>query len=879
MVNWMRRWRRRLRALIDRQTWRREMDEEMRFHLDMEAEELERQGVDPREARREARIRFGGVERFKQEAREARGMRPIDDLLQDLRYGARRLARRPGLSLLAIFMLALGIGATTAIFSLAHQIIIEPQPYPDDDRLLRIYGRNEERGWLQMSVSAPNFVDLRSLNRSFESMGAYTFGSAVLTDLEEPERLSAGRITPGLFPLLGIEPLQGRNFLPDEGIEGGENRVVLVSHSFYTQHFEPGTRVTGTALTLNGEPFTVVGVLPPGEYYLAWNDVYVPYVAALTGSRGNNSLVVTGRLKDDVSVELARAEMNALALRIFEQYPENNLMTGTTLRSYRSWLVGQQMPNILLILMGAVGFVLLVACANLANMLLAQAAGRSREAAISAALGAGRGRMLRQMITESTLLAVVGGILGVFLALWCVDLLKSLDPGTIPRLAQVDVNGWVLLFAFVLTVLVGMVAGMLPALQVSRAPIAETLKERGSAQAGGREQSRIRDSLVVVEMALSITLLIGAGLMIRSFVQLQKVETGFVAEGRLVFDIELPRSAYGQRDALQGFFDPLLKRIEMLPPVEAVGAVSFAPMDPWNTNMPIVAEGQSVEEGQRAPIAEWRLATPGYFHAVGLTLLRGRVWRDLSAEEYGAGVVISESLARQLWPDQDAVGRRVLLWASPDRTATVIGVVSDMLERGLESGAMNIVFISYGWGLRHQPTFVVHTRGEPAAVTPSIRAALAEIDPYLPISNVRTLDEIVTGSMAGRRLLTFIFIVFAAVALVLACAGIYGVMAYSVSRRRSEMAVRVTLGAFPSDVVRLIVKQGMRLALLGAVIGILGSLGLSQFMRTLLFEVTPLDPLAWFAVTIVLVGTALLSCVVPALRASRLDPVIALREE
>jgi putative ABC transport system permease protein len=879
MVNWMRRWRRRLRALIDRQTWRLEMDEEMRFHLEMEAEELERQGVDPREAHRAARIRFGGVERFKQEAREARGMRPIEDLLQDLRYGTRRLARRPGLSLLAILMLALGIGATTAIFSLAHQIIIEPLPYPDGYRLIRIYGRNEERGWLQMSVSAPNFVDLRSLNGSFESMGAYTFGSAVLTDLGEPERLSAGRITPELFPLLGIEPLEGRNFLPEEGIEGGENRVVLVSHSFYTQHFEPGTRVTGTTLTLNGEPFTVVGVLPPGEYYLAWNDVYVPYVAALTGNRGSNSLVVTGRLKDDVSLEQARAEMNDLALRILEQYPENNLMTGATLRSYRSWLVGQQMPNILVILMGAVGFVLLVACANLANMLLAQAAGRSREVAISGALGAGKGRMLRQMITESTLLATVGGTLGVLLALGCVDLLKSLDPGTIPRLAQVDVNGWVLLFAFVLTVLVGMVAGMLPALQVFRAPIAEALKEGGSTQAGGKEQSRIRDSLVVVEMALSIALLIGAGLMIRSFVQLQKVETGFVAEGRLVFDIELPRSAYGQRDALQGFFDRLQERVEMLPPVEAVGAVSLAPMDPWPTNMPVVAEGQSVEQGQRIPIAEWRLATPGYFHAVGLTLLRGRVWRDLGVEEYGAGVVISESLARQLWPDEDAVGRRVQLWASPDRTATVIGVVSDMLERGLEFGAMNIVFISYGCGLRHQPTFVVHTRGEPAAVTPSIRAALAEIDPNLPVSNVRTLDEIVTGSMAGRRLLTFIFVVFAAVALVLACAGVYGVIAYSVSRRRPEMAVRVTLGALPSDVVRLIVKQGMKLALLGAGIGILASLGLSQFMRTLLFEVTPLDLRSWFAVTIVLVGTALLSCVVPALRASRLDPVIALREE
>lgn len=866
-----------------------DLDDEVRFHIEMETEKNIKRGMDRDEARREAMRDFGGVEVTKEHVREESRARFLETLLQDLRYGFRRLKKRPGFTAIAIVMMALGIGANTTIFSVVNRILLSPLPYKEPDRLYRIYGRNDIRGWQYSSLSQPNYVDLRDRNATFEEIGAYTAGNAVLTGESEPLQLSMGLASASLFHLLGIEPQYGRNFLPEEDADGIEPQVVLLSNELWRTQFGEDPAIVGRTLVLNNSPVTVVGVLPAGENWLQWYDLYIPLRPEPDGDRGNNIIWAFGRLKSGVSITQAQADMDALASSIVEEFPEDNEMTGVTMMPLDEWLIGGDIRTVLWVLMAAVGFVLLIACANLANMLLARATGRRREIAVSTALGAGRLRIVRQMLTESTLLTLIGGLFGILLAFWLIGALKALDPGGIPRLSLVTINGWVCSFTFGVTVLVGLLSGLAPALQAPTANVSEALKE-GARTAISSRQHRIRNTLVVTEMALSLMLLIGAGLMIRSFVVLRTVDRGFQTDNRLLFDITLPDSEYGENETLIQFFNGFLPRIESIPVVEAVGAVSAAPIEGLNTNMGYHVAGHLPGPDESMPLADWRNITPDYFKVLGLPMLQGRTFDDLSIEEavpyidreleeYRFNVVISEGVAQTLWPDSNPIGRQFCLWSEANNVGEVIGVVADMRERGLERDPRHAVYISYAVGLWNPVTFIIHTAGDPVSVMPSIRTILAEIDADLPISNIRAFDEIVTDSVATRRFTTFLLIIFAGIALILACAGIYGVMAYSVTERHGEIAIRMTLGARPAGVVRLIVGHGMKLALLGTVIGLVAAVGLSQLITGMLFGVTPVDAITYLLVTLILISTAVLSNYIPALRATKVNPVNALREE
>ena len=866
-----------------------ELSDELRMHIELEIEENIRSGMSSSEARRAALRDFGGLERTREQVRETGTVFALETLFHDLRFGFRRMVKKPGFTVIAVVMIGLGISANTTIYSVFQQVMLEPLPFEESDRIYRVWGRNDEQGWQFSSLSQPNYIDLRDRNTAFEEFGAWTFSSRVLTGSGDPMQPRVGLASTGLFRLLGIEPLIGRNFLPEEDADGIDPQVALLSYELWQNRFDGDPEVIGRSIVLNDRPLTVVGVLPRGEYWLEWYDLYLPLTANPEDSRGNNIIWAYGKLKEGVTIDRAQESLDALSLSIAEEFPENNGLTGVTMLRIDRSLIGGGTRTTLWVMMAAVGFVLLIVCANLANMMLAQATGRRKEFAIASALGAGRGRLIRQMLTESTLLTAIGGMLGLLLAVWMVGVLKTLGAGRIPRLELVTIDGWVFAFTVAITVLVGILSGMVPALQVPFSNINEAFLE-GGRMSSSRRQHRVRSALVVVEMALSVVLLIGAGLMIRSFIALQSVDRGFETDNRLVFDITLPDMPYEDGEQLAQFLDQFCSRVESMPVVAGFGAVSAAPIEGLNTNMGIYAAGNPLSEDEGMPLADWRYVTPAYFRTLGLPLLQGRVFADLGGQEaapvvdrenrqYQFNVVISESLARELWSDENPIGREAVLWAMPNMMGTVIGVVGDMRERGLESEPRNAVYMSYRIGLWNPVTFIAHTTVDPVSIMGSVRGILADIDPDLPVSNIRTFDDMVTDSVSGRRFNTILLLSFAAIALVLVCAGIYGVMAYSVTERNSEIAIRQTLGARPQTILRLIVGQGMIRAMLGVLIGLASAVALSQVMRSILFDVVPLDAVTYVMVLLLLVLTALLANYIPAVRATRINPVSALREE
>ncbi len=869
-----------------------DLDEELSFHVQMQAEEYVRRGMTPERARTEALKNLGGMEMTKEQVREVSRARFVETFLRDVRYGLRRMMKRPVFTGIAILMLALGIGANTAIFSLVYQAVIEPLPYPEPDRILSVYERNDNRGYTRSAVCEPNFLDFQERNTSFLHLGAYRRGSAVLTGPGTARQLATCLTTHGFFPTLGIESHLGRTFLPDEDISGNPARVVILAHGFWQEAFAGDQTMIGSSITLNGEPHTVVGILEPGEYWQEWYDIYLPLGADAAGDRNNHILSCFGRLRPGVTPAQAAAELDRIALEIGAENAEADL-TGTTLVPLRDWLHGQQAPRTLLVLLGAVGFVLLLACLNLANILLAQATARRREIAVISALGADRHRIIRQLITESLILTAIGGAVGVILAGWGIGFVKALDPGGIPRLEQVTLNSAVLLFTAILTIATGFAAGIIPAWQATRSPTRAILQEGGSRTISSPGRRRLQGGLVITEMALSLVLLIGAGLMLASLNGLVRSDVGFAPGDRLLFDVELPENIYSppgppptsildlasRNDRADRLLETFISRIEAHPAVQAAGAVSVAPMGSWSTNMTIItAENAGLGE-EATLLADWRYVTPHYFEAMGLGIKRGRTWYDLSNTEIMSGFICSENLAEALWPGENPLDREALLWGEEDTRAPVLGVVEDMRERGLGRDMTRAVYLSYALDLWNPVTFVVHTEGDPYAVVPDLRAILADLDPDLPIANVRTLEESLQSTLTGSRFSSVIFGLFALVALILGCAGLFGVVAYGVGERAPELAVRLTLGALPQGVVGLIVRQGMIRALIGIGLGLAAAVGLSRFMQGMLYEVTPVDPVIYATVTLILLAVAFLSCLLPALRVTRLDPIEALRTQ
>ena len=808
-----------------------------------------------------------------------------DDMFQDLRYGVRMLLKQPGFTLIAALTLALGIGANTAIFSIVNAVLLRPLPYTDPERLVQVWEFNRPQHNPRSSVAPANFLDWRAQNHVFERIAAINpFPSFNLTGSQGPERVQAARISADFFPLFGVTPMLGRYFLPDEE-QAGRNRVVVVSHGLWQRRYGSDPQLIGQSVSLNGNSFTVVGVLPPdfrfprGEF-----DLVIPL--ALEGweavARGTHPLHVYARLKAGVTLRQAQEEMGAIARRLEEQYPNTNTGKAITLVPLHEQLT-DQVRLALKVLLGAVGFVLLIACANVANLLLARSLARQKEFSVRLALGAGRGRLIRQLLTESVLLAGVGGIAGLLLALWSRQILVTLLTGAnlIPRWIEIKIDGRVLIFTLVATLVTGLVFGVAPALAAMKADLNEALKEGGRKATSGRRDQGLRHALVVSEIALAMMLLVGAGLMIQSFWRLLKVDPGFQPENVLTVDLSLPTARYPQGYQVSQFYDRLLHRIASLPGVRSVGGAAYLPFSGARNAWSFDIEGQPPLPADRVE-AEWRPVTPGYFRTMGVPLSRGRDFTEQDVDGSPGVVIINEAMARLYWPGEDPLGRRLKLQDERKKVwHTVVGVVKDVRHLGPASEPKPEMYFPYSqliypW---YPMTVVIRTESDPMRLAPAVRQAVLELDQEQPVYNIRTLEELFAKSVAPTRLHLVLFGIFAAVALILAVSGLYGVMNYSVAQRRHEIGIRMALGAQAGDVLRLVVGQGMGTTVVGVALGLVGAYAVTRLMSSLLFGVSATDPVTFTVVSAVLSTAALVACWIPARRAAKVDPMVALRHE
>jgi len=797
--------------------------------------------------------------------------------LLDFRQAIRNMRKNLGSTLLAVLMLAVGIGATSAIFSVFYSVLIEPLPFPESSRLVQLWESRVKNQWNQATFTEANFWDIQERNRTFEGIACFHEWSANLTGSGDPEQVEGGLISAGFFHVLGVNPVAGRDFLTEEDQPGHDNNVVLLRNKFWKTHFNGDPQVIGKSIRLNNKSYQVVGVLPPGEPWLDAADVFIPFVRRANPNRGSFEFQVIGRLAKGVSFQTAQADLNTIAKSLGEQYPKDDDGMGVTLSTSAEWLADKDLRTKLWVLISAVAFLLLIACVNLANLLLAKATGRTREIAVRAALGASRARIVRMVLTESLVLGLTGAIFGIVLAALAVAAIKAADPGGIPRIAELGINPWVLAFSLCAAILTGVLSGLVPALQAPYKNLVGGLREGERTQAGSRAQKRLRAVLVSAEVALSLMLLVGAGLLIRSFDRMLRVDRGFQSENRLLVAVNIPGSYEKRADAIINQF---LDRVGTAPGVQSVAAMESRPIVGWDPGMGIVSSEKPDGDNGKFPWAGWRIERGDYFRTMGIPMLKGRTFNQHDQIGKPWRIIISKRLADTLWPGQDPVGHQALLWKGQSNDpAEVIGVVANQRERGLDADPTLTVYMpSYGSG-PGPVQFAIHTAGNSTALTPSLRSMLKEIDPNLPLYNVKTMDEIVSRSMAPRRFNMLLLTIFAGVALLLALVGVYGVLAYSVGQRTAEIGLRVALGATPRSVLTLIVGQGMRPILIGIGIGLAGALGLSRFISSLLFGVKPVDPLTYGAVALLVAVAALLSCYVPARRALRIDPVAALRQE
>jgi putative ABC transport system permease protein len=799
--------------------------------------------------------------------------------VHDLRGSLRVMRAQPIMSLAIVLMLAVGVGATTAIFSVVYGVLLKPLPFPDADRLVQVSGTLPSRGWTRITLTEANFWDLHDQNSTLESFGMLGFGSFTLTGLDAPERISAGRVTTGFFRSLGVRPVAGRLFEPGEDQPGRGEALAMLSHRFWIRRFAADTGVVGRSISLDGRLYTVVGVLPPGSPWLDAGDAFVPFLRRANPNRGSFEYTGVARVKAGVSIDAAAADLSAIAKRLEAAYPAVNTGLGVIIQGSRSWIANDQLRRTLLVLLGAVVLLLFIACINVTNLLLVRASGRAREYAVRTALGATRADLVRERLTDSLLYSVVGATAGWFLASWMLRTLQALRPAGIPRLADVTLNGWVLAFAIGASLLVGLITGLIPAMRTPIANVVSALRQGGRGSAGDRSQSRMRQLFVATQVALALVLLVGAGLLVRSLLGVLAVDRGFQSENRLLLTVSVP-SSYGAA-RLEQTNQLLIDRIAALPDVASVAAVSGRPLSPGSTGLGLAAADKPDIPGAPVPWATWRVITPDYFKAMGLPLLAGREFtpQDVIAKPWRA--VISKRTADLLWPGENPIGKSAILWKGQSNRATeIIGVVGDMRERGLENDPTLAVYFPAG-GAMDATTLqlVVHTKATPGGAIPPLRAAISAVDPSLPVSNIRTLDEIVMDSVATRRITMWLLIAFAALALMLALAGVYGVLAYSISSRTSEIGVRLALGAGHGRVLRAMIVQGMMPVLAGGAVGLVIAIAASRLMQTMLFEIRPHDPITYATVLLAVGAVAGLACYLPARRVLRLDPSIALRTE
>ena len=877
MMSWRRKVLRFTRVLLNKARVEDEMDEEMRLHIELETAENIKTGMSPEEARRMALVSFGGVERFKEQGRGERGGQWLDDLQRDVRRAFRSMRSSPGYTFIALAMLALGIGANTAIFSVINAVLVQPLPFQEPDRLVQVYESHVERGWDRFSFSMPNAIDVRDLDGPFEGVGLFGGRQATMTGDGTPQQISLGTVTPGFFDVLGVKTLQGRTFVDADVDATMANPVLVLSEDLWVSNFGADPGIVGQTIQLDTEAYLVLGVLPRGMIWLG-QDAYVPLVLNPERSREDHRWAMVARLRDGVDIGVAQAQMDQLAARMGEQYGTVDEDMGFVVDPSQTWAASADLKRTLWIFMGSAGLLLLIACMNLANLQLARLGARLKQVTLCLALGAGRGRIIRQLFTESAVLGLAGGLLGILVAQLGLKGLVALEPGNVPRMGEVQVDGLVLGFALVASLAAGIGSGLLPALRMTSDNLGNALRETGTKTAGGRTGRRIRNWLVGAETALSLVLLVGAGLLTRSLVAVQSVDNGFDAEGRVTFEVPLPGSYGG--DESRAFREEFLQRIRSLPQVVTASAVSIRPVGGGNTVMGILPKGQTAETFGGNLSANWRAISDDYFASLGLSIVKGS---DLShqtgATMEGMEVVISESLARALWPDEDAVGREAELWNNPDNIGTVVGVVEDMRERGPERDETLAIYFSYNLTAWSPVNFVIHAQGEPLGLVPGVRTMLAEIDANVPVSRILTMDDMVVDSTASRRFTMTLLGLFATLALVLALAGLYGVIAQSVGQRAKELGVRVALGASSKEVVRLVMRQGMTPALMGIVVGLGGAYAGSRVLEALLFEVSTTDPVTYGGVGLLLALAAAFACWVPARATLRMEASSVLREE
>lgn len=803
-----------------------------------------------------------------------------DEMIQDLRYGVRMLLKHPGFTTIAVITLALGIGANTAIFSVVNAVLLRPLPYQEPERLIRLWESNPGRGLPEFSASALNFEDWRKQQTVCEQLAAYEFATFNLTGGGEPERVAALGVTANLFPTLGTPPALGRNFLPEEE-QAGRHRVAILSDGLWRRRFGADPQLIGRQVQLSGENYTVVGVMPPRFQLTPGTELWTPLMldAALApwhANRSHHNIHVIGRLKSGVSLAQAQAAMDVLARQLEQQYPKSNAGWGVRMRAFYDWLVPEQVRRSALVLFAAVGFVLLIACANVANLTLARAATRRREMAIRAVMGAGRTRVMRQLLTESLLLATLGGLAGALLARWGVALIKAGAALNIPRLNETRIDLRALGFTLIVSLLTGLIFGLAPAWQASKLNLNETLKEGGR---GGDSRRGLRGALVVGEVALALVLLLSAGLMIRSFANLQNAPLGFAPENVLVMQINLPGSKYGEKAQRVNFYNQLLERLRAAPGVVDVAVVTQLPLfsgASWAQE--ITLEGREAAPSDARLSARTFAATPRYFQTMGIPLLQGRDFIEQDGGDGPLNLIVSESFARRFWPNENPIGKRFRTGAF-DLFGTVVGVVANVRNAGLESEGGPAFYFSYGRIGMPALTVVARTVAPPETMASALRAQAHSLDRDLPVYNVRTLDQLVYNAAGQPRFQTTLLSLFSLVALLLAAIGVYGVMAYAVAQRTHEIGVRMALGAQTRDALRLVVRQGMTLSLIGVAIGLALAFGSTRFLRGLLYQVSATDALTFAMIPLLLVGVTLLACYVPARRATKVDPLLALRGE
>jgi putative ABC transport system permease protein len=805
-------------------------------------------------------------------------------LWQDVRFGLRMIMKKPGVSIIAVVALALGIGANTAIFSVVNTVLLRPLPYKDPGRIVFVFWRAPKLSDEDFPASAPDFLDWRAQNTVFERMAAISGESFNLTGAGEPERIQSASVSADLFPLLGVNPARGRAFTAEEEQQGREH-VVIMGYELWQRRFGGNPNLVGQSITLNGEPYTVVGIMgrdfhfPEGVERI---DLWIPlsFKPEILDKRGHRYLFVVGRLKEGVSFQQAQVEMNALAARMAQAYPGTNTDWSVKLQTLHDALT-EDVSTALFVLLGAVGFVLLIACANVANLQLARAAARQREVAIRLALGASRLRLVRQFLIESTLLSLIGGAAGLLLAVWGLDALRLTLPEDLPRLEQIGIDMPVLFFTLTVSIATGILLGLVPALQATKPDLIEALKEGSQSVAGGRHRNRVRSLLVIVEVALALVLLIGAGLMMKSFWRLRDVRPGFDPHNLLTMQITLPEAKYEEGAEQANFFRELVQRVETIPGVLSVG---------YSTDPPLTddSRGDLTIEGQppRAPgdeqTATYGGVSPGYFKAMGIPLIKGRTFSNEDREDSERVVVVSSFFASRFFPGQDPIGKRIKQGGEDDDSEwmTIVGVVGDIHHYGLSAAVSSEMYMPFAQAPEPEITLVVRSAaGNPSSLLPAIKHEVEAIDKDQPIFGAVTMERLLSDSVASQRLSVTLLGLFAGLAFLLACVGIYGVISYTVTQRTHEIGVRIALGAGTRDILRLVVGHGMIMVAIGLGVGLLASFALTRVMSSLLFNVSTTDPATFILVSLLLALVSFLASYIPARRATRVDPMIALRYE